>query len=201
MSIAYFIIRCYVSNSSVSQRGNTNAQKQPGVYWGPRRRGGPWRGCWRQIWLCYLIALHLISLVSTQRFWAPSWKKVLPIIFNGHCVLHMIWSNWVIIAWTFLASLLRYLALPPAFSWLLGMRWTVLCLSLCNNMQFNFLHLLFKSHLKIWALLCNKIRNYGHFSKDKYLFHWHKTYPPTPFPYLSFYTMTFLFWCQINIIC
>ena len=149
MSIAYFIIRCYVSNSSVSQRGNTKAQKQPGVYWGPQRRGGPWRGCWRQTWLCYLIALHLISLVSAQRLWAPLWKKVLPIMFNGHCVLHMIWPNWVIIAWTFLTSPLRYLALPPAFSciaWHAVSFALVLCLSLCNNMQFNFLHLLFKSH-------------------------------------------------------
>ena len=84
----------------------------------------------------------------------------------GH-FLHLFWNIW------------HFLLLSVV---LLGMRWTVLCPSLCNNMQFNFLHLLFKSHLKIWALLCNKIRNYGHFPKDKYLFYWHKIYPPTPFP-------------------
>ena len=93
----------------------------------------------------------------------------------GH-FLHLFWDIW-------------HLHLLSVV--LLGMWWTVLCLSLCNNMQFNFLLLLFKSHLKIWALLCNKIRNYGHLPKDKYLFHWHKIYLPTPFPYLSIYTMIF----------
>lgn len=88
---------------------------------------------WAQLWVhtyfmkkkCCQLCLTIILLYT--------WFGRIGLSLLGH-FLHLFWDIWH-------SHLLSVV--------LLGIRWAVLCLYHCNNVQLKFLYWLFKSHLKI----------------------------------------------------
>lgn len=162
----HLIIMCFVSNMSIPEQGNTTMQKQ-------LSKGGENHGESAEDKLgCGISLTSMTSFHKCPTLWCTIKKKesapscvmiILHYTWTGHCGLSLLW-HFLRLSWD--SWHLRLLIVVS-----LGMRYTILCMDLCNKGQLKFLYVLLRSHKTMDCCFAIKKRNCGNFSKDKYLFH------------------------------